>query len=105
MWVSVGQIEHAESLRRADVKQSSFGVETGRGPVGDSICWRRKEHAINGRLLGRIRNRLTVRSDALRPVHRANHRSGEYVLAVGTIQQEKIAVSVGLRQELARFAV
>src|SRR5689334_16998548 len=96
-------LEEIDTVRvyRAHDEQAGALIETWRAVVGGSGLVRRHKASIAERLLVGVGNRAAVLVDALCPIHRGK-RSGQQTLSVRPIENEKVTVARGLKQQFAR---
>ena len=100
----VVEVIHAVSIRRIHIEQPRFRIKRRRLPVRRATLIRTHQSPVQLRFLRRIRNRLTLRIHALRPVRRSK-RSGCNILPRNPVQQEKIPVPTRLCQQFPRLPV
>src|SRR6266436_719567 len=103
---SIGRLGKVDAPARMGIhdKQTIFAIETWGTVIGKTTLVGRNKPSIGGRLFGRIRNRTAVLIDSKRPVQRPE-RSGQQVLAVSAVENNKVAVARGLHQHRLRLAV
>src|SRR5437868_1713295 len=95
----VEDVVFTERAARVDVEQTCCGTETRRRPIGCAALIRRNERAIDLRLLGRIGNWLALGVNAFCPIGLDEFGSRD-VGPVGTIENEEVAVTAGLCEQL-----
>ena len=103
-FAGIREVGHAVTEKRVDIKQACLRTKAGRHPIGSPHSINGQQVAVHRRLLFRVRDGLPFCINSLRPIQR-NKRLGDDVGPVGAIENEKIAVARGLRQQLARLAV
>ena len=104
-FIGIGEIVHAERFGSAHIEEAGLRAVAGRLPVGGRTGT--DQHAIDRRILLRIRNRLALRIDALRPGHvfGIDERLRQQILPADPVEHEEIAVARALHEHLARLAV
>src|SRR5579862_6465422 len=96
--IGVREIENTEGFGRTHIEQASLRIEAWRWPVCCTTRIRRNQDTVGSRLLGRIWDRLTLAVDPQGPVHCFDHGRSGQILAVRTVEQEEVAVPIGLRK-------